>query len=348
MNGYEVTIIADGLEPLKEKIGQGSISQIPISMRRDPSPWTDLRSLVALIKYLRRNKPDILTYATPKASLLGAIAGFLVRVPVRVYQLWGLRLETTRGAERFVLAIFERLTSLLSTKVLANSRSLAYEYGALGLSNGKRIDVQGEGSSHGVDVEHFSKDLYSPSLDEGTAARLKSAQNDLIVGFVGRLHPDKGIDILLSAARLVRASGTSIKLLLVGSDEGAPIDLAGGLDNDVIRVGSVLDTRPYYAEMDVLVLPSLREGFPNVVLEAAAMEVPAIVSNGTGVIDSVNHEVTGLIVPINDPDSLAKAILRFASDPNLNKKFGRAARIRAEVLYDQTEVWTRTFHYLTE
>lgn len=345
--GYEVTIIADGIERLSQDVGKGTLSQVPISMARNPRPWRDLRSLVALTRQLGRIKPDVLTYATPKASLLGALAGFTLRVPIRVYQLWGLRLETTNGLRQLVLGLLERLTSLLSTKVLANSHSLADKYRELGLNSGKRIDILGQGSSHGVDVEHYARTSTYPPLDPATILHLNDKGTDLIVGFVGRLHPDKGIDTLIDATHLIRADGSSIKLIIVGSDEGADFDLSENFKGDMLKVGHVNDTRPYYAAMDVLVLPSLREGFPNAVLEAAAMSVPAIVSNGTGVVDSVIDGETGIIVPVGDSRALAQAILVLATNDELRERMGTAARLRVEEVFAQEQVWGRTLTYLT-
>lgn len=346
--GHEVTIIADGLEQSSEQIGEGRLSQVSVPMSRDPHPWKDLYSSVKLTRQLKKIKPDVLTYATPKASLLGSIAGFVLRVPVRVYQLWGLRLETTGGLNRLILSQCERITSFLSTNVLANSGSLADRFEELNLSAGQSVDLLGEGSSHGVDIQHYSSISAIPTLDEKVALHLQKGHTDLIVGFIGRLHPDKGIDTLLAATKLVHRDGISIKLVIVGNDEGADLNLTGGLSEITVFAGQVHDTRPYYAAMDVLVLPSLREGFPNVVLEAAAMSVPAIVSDGTGVVDSVIDGVTGFVVPVGDAASLAEKIRCLAGSHELKKEMGQAARHRVEESYVQEQVWDRTLAYLTQ
>ena len=344
--GYDVTIVADGIVRYSENIGKGKLSQVSIPMEREPHPFKDLCSLILLIGKLKQINPTVLTYATPKASLLGSIAGFVVRVPVRIYQLWGLRLETVKGPKRTILTLLERLTSLLSTRVLANSPSLAARYQDLRLNSGHTVDILGKGSSHGVDIEWFSEDAISTPLDEATRDHLQNRGRDVVIGFVGRLHPDKGIDTLLDAVRIVKAADVSVNLVLVGSDEGAALDLSQGLEDDTIVVGKVGDPRPYYAGIDMLVLPSLREGFPNVVLEAASMCVPAIVSNGTGVIDSVIDGVTGLVVPVGEPAPLAQAIIKLAQDGDLRRRLGSSARTRAEQYFGQKQVWDRTSAYL--
>lgn len=346
MQGYEVTILADGIERFSQKIGEGKLSQVPVAMERNPHLVRDLRSLILLTREIKKINPHVLTYATPKASLLTSIVGFMLRVPIRVYQVWGLRLETVHGPGRMILAGFEKITSFFSTKVLANSPSLANKYREFKLNVGRPVDTLGRGSSHGVDLKWFSKDSSFPSLDDETTTFLNNEPESLVVGFVGRLHKDKGIDTLLDAIRELHTAGYALRLMLVGGDEGAKLDLSGGLEEITLLVGRVGDTRPYYASMDVLVLPSRREGFPNVVLEASAMAIPAIVSDGTGVVDSVINGVTGLIVPVNDATSLAQAILSFAVERDLKVKYGDASRSNVEMFFDQEKIWRKTLHYL--
>lgn len=345
-NGFDVTVIADGVDRSRQAVGRGFLSYVPVSMVREPHIVRDLKSLILLYSELRKSKPDIITYATPKASLLGAFVGFTLRVPRRVYQVWGLRLETTRGLNRKILAVMERLTSILSTRVLANSESLASRYRAMGLNQARNVDVLGYGSSHGVDLEYFSKDSPILELDFHSRDFLAEKNKQLTIGFVGRLHPDKGIDVLLDAVELIKASGLNINLLLIGEDEGAEFKSALEPGIDYIKISHVADVRPYYLVMDVLVLPSLREGFPNVVLEAAAMSVPAIVSNGTGVVDSVIHGETGFIIPVGDSEALAQALTKFVADSELKLDLGAAARRRVEECFSQEEVWERTLNYL--
>lgn len=344
--GFEVTVLADGLDDTTSNIGQGVLSTRSIAMVRDPSPVNDLKSLVSLIKTLKQISPDILLYGTPKASLLTATAGWLLRVPTRVYQLWGLRLETVTGLKRVMLSGFESLISRFSTKILANSQSLADSFTNLKLNSGKKVDVIGEGSSHGVDLGKFTTDIVFDSVDEVTRKFVDSRPNALVVGFVGRLHEDKGINTLLESVRLVRAQGMKVNLLLIGSDEGAEIGLNHENDTDTLLVGRVEDPRPYYSIMDLIVLPSLREGFPNVILESAAMKVPAVVSDGTGVVDSVVDGETGLVIPVGDARGFADAIRKLAVDSELRVQMGIQSRARVEKYFEQKDVWLNTLNYV--
>lgn len=337
--GHEVTVIADSVKPYCSKIGDGTLEFKPIKMFRDPSPKNDLRSLIALTRALRRVAPDAVLYATPKASLLGSIAATINRVPTRIYQLWGLRLETVRGPSRFMLGALEFLTSSLSSVVLANSQSLAKRYKDLRLNGLTKIDVIAEGSSHGVNLTYFAPLTRD---DQG----VDKEKETLTLGFVGRLHPDKGIDTLINALGILLNRGRSISAIIVGNDEGFSHPIPMELKPIIGFVGFAGDTRIHYRNMDVLVLPSLREGFPNVVLEAAAMGIPAIVSDGTGVIDSVIDGKTGYVVPVSDAQALADKVENFIDSPNLILKFGNEARKRVEKSFGQEYVWDKTLTYL--
>lgn len=339
--GYAVTVVASSAASVVRRWGT-PVDWVAVPMERSPHPLRDARSLVRLVRLLRRVRPDAIVYATPKASLLASIAGAVTRVPVRIYELWGLRLETAHGFGRAVLSALERLTSRLSTVILPNSRSLLARYEHLDLPCGTPLQMLGEGSSHGINIERFSADADITRADAETQRWLDEDPSVTVVGFVGRLHPDKGVDTLLDALRACSARGTAVRALIVGRDEGAGLggatgELAGEVS--VHLTGSVADPRPYFAAMDILVLPSLREGFPNVVLEAASMGLPSVVSDGTGVVDSVVHGATGLVCPVGDADAFADAISVLASDPARREQYGKAARARVERSFRQDHVW---------
>ncbi|WP_307823448.1 glycosyltransferase [Microbacterium sp. KRD172] len=195
--------------------------------------------------------------------------------------------------------------------------------------------VLGAGSANGVDSDHFSEDAPRPELDDGTR-RFLDETTGFVVGFVGRLHPDKGVDVLLEAVSLCRQRGHQVRALLVGGDEGA--QLSNVSDLPVHVVGHVEDTRPYLAEMDTIVLMTLREGFPTVILEAAAMQVPAIVSDSTGAIDSVIDSETGFIVPVGDAEALSEKLVALKNDSRLRASLGENARMRAITQFSSADV----------
>lgn len=337
--GHNVSVIADNVEPTLEQIETGTVKFVPVVMKRDPAPSSDIRSLFRLIRVIREIAPQVVLYATPKASMLGSIAAAINRIPTRIYQLWGLRLETVNGPARLVLGAFELLTSTLSSSIVANSHSLAQRYKELHLNGFTKIVTLGSGSSHGVDLQYFTPQQNSTITQTANNSERTSFKPPLRLGFVGRLHPDKGIDTLIEAMEILTKRSCSVSVLIVGNNEGLEYPMSGEARIAIDFVGFTKDPRPFYQQMDVLVLPSLREGFPNVVLEAAAMGIPAIVSDGTGVIDSVVNRETGLVFPVRNASALADTIEFLLNNPEELIRMGRNARFRAEKFFDQEIVW---------
>jgi glycosyltransferase involved in cell wall biosynthesis len=203
----------------------------------------------------------------------------------------------------------------------------------------------GAGSSNGVDaISRFNPDLVSARLAHAVRAKHGIPTDAALVGFVGRLTRDKGIVELLEAWRTVRSINPTAHLLVVGAEDSAcpdTVNAIAGLRSDprVHLHGSDRDTPPIYAALDLLVLPTYREGFPNVLLEAGAMRVPVVATMVAGCVDAVEHERTGLLVPARDSHSLAAAISRYVSDKQLGVRHGRAARERILRLFDQQVIW---------
>lgn len=327
-DGWEVHVVSS---PGPQLEALGSLPHVfvhPLPMKRDPSPLSDAVSFVKWLRVLRTVRPDVVSVSTPKASLLGAVASMLMRVPRRVYLQRGLRLETATGILRTVLSSAERATIRSSHAVIAVSNSLRAELIALKLAPADKVVVLGSGSSNGVDVDRFS----------GVAAReeAKTLSGALgldpeipVVGFVGRVAPDKGLTELAEARRILLERGVAHQLLIVGgvdtgvsSSEAPPSEVFGPL---TFTTGAVDNTAPYYQLMDVFCLPTYREGFPNVVLEASAAGVPTVTTDATGAVDSVKPGITGLTVPVRSGVDLADALETLLRSPELRASMGDAA-----------------------
>lgn len=283
------------------------ISQIPFE--REPNFKADLAALFAIYKSIKLTKPDIVIYATPKASLLTSIAACFALVPKRVYQLWGLRLEGQVGLTKFILWSAEKVTFSLSNVVISVSESLKEK--AIQLHLGRQLNVIGRGSSHGVNLNRFSP-LISPLPLPAVLQKLLNEKPDQhFVTLIARLSRDKGVDIFLDALELIKGNPDSPIGLLVGDieDEFIADKISRFIEEGlVMHFPHVEDVRPFLQIATINCLPSIREGLPNVVLEASAMGVPSIVSNATGCVDSVIDGATGIILPANKPEILAKAI----------------------------------------
>lgn len=331
--GWEVSVVGHSSGALEAWAAREGATGYHIPYERDPSVVKDLRTLWATVRLLRRIRPDVVVSATPKAGLLGTLAARLVGVPVRIYQLWGMPLETVTGFKRKILDVAERTSIRSATQTVANSFSLARTAESLGLAPQGHIDVLGVGSSHGVNLDWFDREA-TGQVDADTAAFL-AADSDLTIVFIGRLTPDKGIATLLQAVDIARAGGLNIRLVLVGPVENRQLAEEVCNVEHIRRLDNVEDVRPYITAADVLCLPTLREGFPNVVLEAAALEVPAVVTDATGAIDSVVDGETGWIFPVQDAQALAEVITEIVAHPEQLQQRGANARRRVEEHFEQ-------------
>lgn len=327
--GWEVHVVcapqAGGVIP--ETVGDVTVHGVP--MMRAPSPRQDIRSCRAWVKLLRRLRPEVVFAGTPKAGLLGISTAWLVRVPTRVYHMRGLRLETTTGIARVLFWVLERVTIALATSVVCVSPSLRQRALQLRLGSPRKFVVLGAGSSNGVDTERFHPAREQESGDARFAFGLDS--DAPVIGFVGRFHADKGIDVLLRASALLRDRGVPHQLLLVGGadDQTTAAAITRRSASSGVRCvvpGHLADTAAAYQAMDVFCLPSLREGFPNVVLEASASGLPTVTTDATGCVDAVADGVTGYRVAVGDAEALAEGLSQLLQDPDRRRSFGRAAR----------------------
>lgn len=324
--GFRVTLVCSPGE-LAERIAEREgVESIALSMQREIKPIADVVSLLRLWWLLLRLRPDMTEFSTPKAGLLGTFAALCAGVPERVYMLRGLKVEGTTGVKRRILLITERIASGCAQVVLCNSHSLRAEAISLGLAPAPKLQLIGDGSSNGVDVERFSP---GPS---DVRDRLGLPAEAIVLGFVGRLTRDKGLPELLEAFDTILDAEPAAHLILVGwfdvAEDALSVDLRLRIECHprIHCTGFVVDTAPYYRVMDLMILPTRREGFPNVVLEAAACGIPVITTIATGSRDSVVPEVTGLLIPPGYPEAISEAVLKLLRDPARRRLMGEAAR----------------------
>jgi glycosyltransferase involved in cell wall biosynthesis len=345
--GFRVTLVSSPGQLLTTTAAEEGVESNAIPMRREIAPAADLVAFLRLWLLLWRLKPDMTEFSTPKAGLLGSIAAMLCGVPARVYFLRGLKLEATIGIKHRILLVAERIASACSHSVLCNSDSLLKLAQVLGVAPKSKLHLLGSGSSNGVDIERFH-----PGPDM-LRERLGLPRDAHVVGCVGRLTRDKGVPELVEAFDAILDAKPNAHLLLVGWFDAAEDALDHSLRSRIERhprihmTGYVPDTAPYYRIMDVMVLPTWREGFPNAVLEAAATGIPVVTTLATGSRDAVVPEVTGLLIPPGYPVAIFESVIRLLSDPERCCKMGWAARAWVLEHFVNEQVLGRTADYYT-
>jgi lipopolysaccharide/colanic/teichoic acid biosynthesis glycosyltransferase len=360
--GFEVTVISPGGEGLDQMARTEGVRAIEMPLERQISPLRDVISVWRLSRMMRAIRPTITNVGTPKAGLLGGLAAWLNRVPCRVYTLRGLRFETTTGLRRRVLIYADRLACYFAHRIICVSHSLREQAIQSGLTSREKTVVFGSGSSNGVDVQRFALTPRMMRQAGELRRELLIPAAAPVLGYVGRLTRDKGIPELVEAFLLLCNQFPDLRLLLVGRFEDGdplPAETLRHLEtNDhVILAGHqtrrkewhvthqrgdnwlVEDAAPYYPLMDVFVLPSHREGLPNVVLEAQAVGKPVVAARATGVSDAVIDGRTGLLFPVGDVGALTDAVARVLRDKDLARELSCAGQERVHREFRQEQIW---------
>ena len=302
---FAVTLVSTPDRLLEEIAIEEGVKQNGIEMKREINLLSDFISLCSLLWLFVKERPRVIHCNTPKASLLGLIAGWLLGVPIRIYYIHGLRYEGTVGNKRKLLVVMEKLACFCATKIIAVSygvkEKVQYEL------TSKKVDVIHYGSANGMDVEEFINTKYDI---QQICNEVGIEESDFVFGFVGRIVGDKGINELVHSFNELNQKVTNIKLLLVGFYENGLDPLQQQTlkliksNPNIIEVGFQKDVKKYLSIIDIFVSPSYREGFGLSLLEANLMGKPVIATKITGYSEIVEEGVNGFLVPSKDIDSL--------------------------------------------
>lgn len=348
--GFEVAVAAAGGDALQRVAAREGVRTFEIPFAREISPMQDLHALRRMGQCLREFRPHLINVGTPKASLLGLVAARIAGVPSRTYLQRGLRLETTSGLKRRILAACERLAASSAHHVVCVSDSLRSALSHEKLVESSKLRVLGAGSSNGVDCQRF---VETAGLREEADALRKAwsiPAEAPVIGFVGRLTRDKGLADLAQAYTEIVRTVPETHLVIVGPEEaGDPIqqDAVAKLREDarVHFVGRQHEVAPWHRLFDVLAFPSYREGLPNVPLEAAASGRPVVGYEATGVVDAVRHGVTGTLVTLGNWRQLGAALRAYLSNSELRENHGRSGREFVRDHYSRETVWRRWLEF---
>ena len=315
----------------------------PIAMKRGIS-LGGIGAMFKMVKFFRKEKFDLVQYSTPNASLYASLAAWLAGVPVRLYCQWGIAYVGMHGIKRRIFKAVEKLVCRLSTRIEPDSFGNLHFSHAEKLYTPEKSGVVWNGSASGVDTERFNianKDTWRKEIRE----KYNIPADAFVFGFMGRITRDKGINELLTAFRAMSPSLDNTYLMLAGGRDNAEtlspelMDWAQNAEN-VIFCGLVSDPERHYAAMDVYILPSYREGFGSVVIEAEAMGVPVIVTDIPGPTDAMLPGKTGLIVKKADVETLQSAMQTLFDDSTLRDRFAEAGLAFAKDNFEQKVLFT--------
>ncbi|MCX5980335.1 MAG: glycosyltransferase family 4 protein [Nostocales cyanobacterium LacPavin_0920_SED1_MAG_38_18] len=343
--GYDIHALSSPGEAVEEVSSRENIPFHTVTMPRRITPLQDIVAIWQIWQQIRTIKPVIVHSHTPKGGLLGTIAAWLAQVPVRIYHIRGLPLMTATGYKRILLSWSEKVSCLLAHQVICVSHSLREVAISEGLCPQEKITVLGGGSSNGVDAsDRFNPANLPPQTRKEVRQQYGIPDDAIVIGFVGRIVRDKGVEELVAAWKILRAEFPNLHLLLVGYFESQdPISAQTKeilqTDDRIHATGGKYHTPPLYAAMDVFTLPTYREGFPNVPLEAAAMKLPVVATKIPGCIDAVEDGVTGTLVPSHDGSALAEGIRHYVVNSELRQQHGLAGRERVLREFRQEDIW---------
>lgn len=314
-----------------------------VEIRREISLWHDGIALLRLWRIYRRGQFSAVFTLTPKGGLLGMLAAFFAHVPVRVHCFTGQVWANKEGMSRFFLKIVDRAIVLCSTHLLADSPSQREFLIEQGIVPASSIGVLGQGSISGVDVDKFHPD---EACRDEIRERMGIPQSSICLLYAGRMKKEKGILDLLQAFEVLRTEHPNLHLILVGPDEEnlLPKDGRAG----IYATGYSNQVEQYMAAVDIFCLPSYREGFGSVLIEAASCGLPTVASRIYGITDAVVDGVTGLLHIPGDVDGLVECLKSLISDASLRKEMGRAGRLRATQDFSAGKLETHLHDYFSQ
>ncbi len=345
--GFDVHVVSSAGGLLDDFGKQEGVRIHTVNMTRRITPFADFIALIRLCSLIRRIKPTIVHAHSPKGGLLGMLAAWLCRIPIRIYHVRGFPFMTASGLKRRLLVAAEKISCNLAHRVLCVSESMkrvAFDSAVCVESKSK---VLLNGSGNGVDAEvKFNPSVFDNEVTEGIRKKLGIPSGQIVIGFVGRIVKDKGICELVDAWKIIRAKFPNVCLLVVGpfeDEDPIPQQTKLYLENDkrVYITGFVQSEElpAMFAAMDIFTLPSHREGFPVVLLEAGAMKLPVVASDIPGCSDAVVDNETGTLFRLNNTYELIEKLELYIQNEEVRKSHGSKSRELILANYRRENIW---------
>ncbi len=342
---FDITIVSSDKSEL-EKLGKKQgVKTFCLPLTRKITPFKDIIAIFKLYFFLKRENPKIVHSHTPKAGFVGMTASFFAGVPIRMHTVAGLPLMERKFIKKKVLIFIEKLTYLFATNVYSNSKKLMEFILSKKFCSKRKIKTLANGSSNGIDTKYFSNNISLISKNK-LLDTLKILKNDFVFCYVGRVVKDKGINELVSAFNELNLKNKNCKLIIVGKieNETNPVSKSTmGIikkNKNILLTGFKNDVRPYLSIGNCFVFPSYREGFPNVLMQASAMDLPCIATNINGCNEIIQDNINGFLIPPKNIDALVKAMEKIM-DKKLIIKLSKNSRLMVKEKYDQKYFWKK-------
>jgi len=346
---YDIELITSDSQSIQRIKAYENVTITLVDFTRHINPLKDLKVLMRLWRHFLHTKPDIVYSITPKAGLLGMIAAWLARVPVRLHLIVGLAYFGSVGKRRFLLKTIEKVTYFFATHLYANSLNLP-KIIAEELTSTK-VKVIGYGSVNGVDTSYF-QDTMTAEKKSALRHSLNIPDKSFVLLYTGRIVTDKGVNELINAYDTLSNTYPDLHVLLVGDYE-PHLDPIQTHTQELIQnhprihaVSFQSDIRPYFCIADALILPSYREGLPNVLIEGGSCGIPLIATNINGCNEVIIEGENGLLIPPKNVDALTYAIQTLLDDTTFYEHLQNHARNSIVRRYDQHFYWEQLHHEL--
>lgn len=337
---FELVGVSSPGPDLEEVHQREGIQVIALPMERRISLIKDFISLIRMILLFIKERPDMVHSYTPKAGLISMLAGWITGVPVRMHTFTGLVFPATSGFKQKLLIWMDRLTCACATHINPEGNGVKQELIRYRITS-KPLKIIAYGNVNGIDLEYFHR---TPEVMQAAEAYQK--EGVFTFCFVGRIVRDKGINELVSAFVRLQQKYAPIRLILVGPFERNLDPVSEEIEKQIFQHPAIefmdfqKDIRPFLAASDALVFPSYREGFPNVVLQAGAMGLPAIVTNINGCNEIIEPSKNGVIIEPKDEEALYLAMENFILHPEKVQAMAQSSREIIVEKYDQKIVWS--------
>lgn len=343
-HGFEVILVSGPGEEISMLAKKENARLFTIHFTKRITPLTDFFQLLKIMRLIRRERPDIVNAGNPKSGFLIMLACRLTGYNNTVFTLHGLLSDTKKGLLRRLITSAEKMSCSMASQVIVVSPTLKTHAQKRNiLPPGKGMVIK-KGSANGIDLHLFPGKAAVAAASGQLRDTLGLKKENMVLGFVGRLSKDKGIDILFEAFNALAKDHPSLRMVIAGPIIEENLFSRQWLhqlyhDERIIYAGKLYDITPFYGIMDMLVLPSLREGFPNVLIEAAAMEVPVIASDIPGCKDAVSEGVNGELFEKGNTAALVKILEKFIADDRQRQQYGMNGRKFVSAHFSNGEIW---------